>query len=158
MAWEQLMVPQLIGILAGFVAVVATPKHAPRDFFAASAQIVVVLMLAVALQSRLLWVRFLEVGPMPAPGHSGPVGDNRGGTFFARVMWAAIAAVPLLYAQFASLAVLLQAGNRGGDPQAIMGAIAWTVMALLTTAVLADPNGHPPNPEPANGGDHDTPP
>lgn len=115
MEWEQLIAPQGAGFLAAFVAVVATPKHAPRDFFTATAQIVVVLMLAVALQSRLLWVRSLEIEPIRAPGSSESAGYNLPGTLLARTIWLTIAAVPLLYAQFASLAVLLKTGNRGGD-------------------------------------------
>jgi hypothetical protein len=138
------------GFLAAFVAVVATPKHAPRDFFTATAQIVVVLMLAVALQSRLLWVRSLEIEPIRAPGSSESAGYNLPGTLLARTIWTDHRGCPsaLCAVRVAGGTTENREPRRGS--QEIMGAIAWVIISLLTTADLASPR-HPPTPKPANG-------
>ena len=51
-----LLAPTLAGIITFGVAYSTAPRHAPRDFFSVSADIIAVLFLAAALEARVLAV------------------------------------------------------------------------------------------------------
>ncbi len=146
------LLPLFVGLAAAAVTVVLSPKQASRDFFDVSAQVLVVLLLAVALQTRLLVLR----DPAPSfsiarrffvgrPGKEDPRMEASygfvallGRFLYRQVTFMGVYALAL--GEFSALRVLLVGSATAiADPRVVVGAIAYAVAALLTTAMLAEP-------------------
>jgi hypothetical protein len=59
--WRQDFAPLLLAVLAYNAALIFGPRHATNEFYAIAAQIIPVLLLAIALEARLLSVGFPDV-------------------------------------------------------------------------------------------------
>lgn len=148
-AWES-NAPMMLGGIAGSIAFVVSPSHAPREFFSIAAQIIVVLVIATVLQSRLLSVRTLEL-PMPrrrsltmvGPARENPKAARRARARRRLNVWWRInyvfgATYSLLAGELYALVVLMDARRHSADPRLVMMGIAWSMVALTTAGILAE--------------------
>jgi hypothetical protein len=133
------------GVIAGLVAVSTSPHHAPRDFFDIAAQIIVVLLLAAGLQTRLLSTR---VKPLPPPIELPPNPSEilrallRLDGYMVAITGAYYAlgtAVILVVGELAALGMLLGTATTG-NPQAVLFCITYGLVALTIAALLGGPD------------------
>jgi hypothetical protein len=130
--------PLWLGVVAASITGATAPRHAPRDFFEVGAQIVVVLLLGAAVESRLLGARRLVQTQRLAP----VIPSERVGRILARVSLVNIlvmigaAALALVLGEINALQVLASAAP-SADPSRLFAAIVFGMVSLTLTTLLA---------------------